>query len=1403
MAAENNLSEAALSDAVYEQYLPQRLAIPGALAHPGKLVQSAAMAAVLPPAPTYTPNIPATIATQGKLSLAQLEAVVYAGQAHSQLLPGGERMGYFIGDGTGVGKGREISGVILDNLNSGRHKAVWVSEKRGLLRDAVRDFEAVGGDGATLFAHAKTRPSATIAPERGVLFTTYSLLASSQKRKQPDQQQPQTRLQQLLQWLGADFDGVIAFDESHNMANVIEKKGVRGPAPPAARALTGLELQRALPRARILYVSATGATEVCNLAYAPRLGLWGATTPFATATDFVKAVDAGGVAAMELVSRDMKAMGVYIARSLSFDGVTYERLEHMLTPLQVDIYNELAGAWQTVLDNVNTALQHTGQARSGPAKSAALSRFWGAHQRFFNQVITAMQMPTVIEHARAALDAGHAVVMQLVNTNEAAQERQLADMAGEETEIEELDFTPRQCLLDYVKAGFPVQQYEEYKDDAGIMRCRAVTDSSGKPVVSREAEAQRDALVRTLTDIRIPDNPIDMALNVFGPDAVAEVTGRGRRFIQMRNDDGSLKVVEQKRPPSAAVADADAFMADRKKILVFSDAGGTGYSFHAALDAPNQRKRIHYLVQPGWRANKAVQGMGRTHRANEAHQPHYVLPTTNLEAQRRFISSIARRLDQLGALTKGQRQTGSLGLFSADDNLESDYARRALRILFDDMYHHRSPLRFDDTVQSLGLNGLIDTRTGALNESKLPSMQQFLNRLLSLKTHDQNRVFSEFARILETVVALARQEGTYDQGVETIRADAVNKVRDEAVHTDARTGAQTRYVELALQRPTRFTPFKDLPSFSSNENTQETFMGYYRNERNGKVFALLKTGQGTTDKGVLFTRGKQYHPSGPVRYVDNVDQVDAGARGRITIQRMEKCPVYAGPPFVEEWKRNGKTMQESSSTAANALRARGIEGMEYMRLMRGIPPERRAAIEKVIARIKEQIGYEEVERTVRAFTRLEPAEAEQAWAEEIAATSPVQTQSLHLITGALLPIWDRIPGTPKVVRTQTDAGERLLGRVVPSALLKQTLRNLCIGSDLAKLPAEQVIAQIKSGAKGALANGWQLGLTVTRREPRIELHLHVHTGNDINWLEKQGILHERINWRSHFYIPTGPNEAMVLQRLLDAKPLADLFQKGTTQDDNPLYSRKPDAAAGTAISVAMRRDEVERYAATACRAWTLMPPVICVQAVNELPFAADSEARGAFHRGTIYLVADNLHQEAEIDFVIAHELIGHYGLRVILGETRLHDEMERLRTINPALASRASQLASAYRISLAEATEEAMADLAAAGTGIHGFRRLALLLQRELRGIGLHKVADWLEGKTQAETFDLIGRSRTLVSGNRTGRQAAIDFGCPPGARVHDAVAPPEHGTRRKPFTPQYDAAQIARIQAEIVSHRI
>ena len=894
--------EAGLSDSIFESYQPQRLQVPGAKPHPGPLVQSSAMAAVLPPVPTYTPNLPKETIEKGLLSIAQIEAVVYAGQAHQELLEPvtvdgkdvAYRRGFFIGDGTGVGKGREISGIILDNMRQGRDKAVWISEKPGLLPDAQRDFSGIGGDPKQIFNVSKTKAEEQINAGQGIAFLSYATLRSGAKSQenvatpitkaqfakqfpkgldvvttngrgtfpldhidpkddggkvwvkvggelkfirytsvesiggqsdwlsgrtaQPakgSKKEGQSRLDQLVNWLGKDFDGVIAFDEAHNAGNAVAQKGTRGQSQPSAQALAVVELQKRLPNARVVYVSATGATQVSNLSFATRLGLWGPATPFASVQNFIAEMTAGGLAAMELVARDLKQMGAYMARSLSFEGVTYSRVEHQLSPLQQDIYNRLAEAWQVTLQNIDAALKTTGAVGengkgSSSAKSAAMSAYWGAQQRFFSQVITSMQMPSVLEQMERDVADGKALVLQLVNTNEAQQNRSIAKRREEDesADLEELDLTPRDVLMQMVEKSFPVTQFEEQEDDSGKKIRVPAKDSQGNPVINREAVAMREALLKDLKDIRVPDGPLEIVLNHFGVDKVAEVTGRTQRVVRKLDKDGELKAQLESRGPASARADANAFMADQKPILVFSDAGGTGYSFHADNTQKNKRKRSHYLIQPGWRADKAVQGFGRTHRTNQASAPHYYLASTNVPSQKRFLSAIARRLDQLGALTKGQRDTANQGMFSEKDNLESIYATQAVQQFFKDGQHQQlDGISFAEFLRQTGLESIIDEETNRIAEDRMPDTRTFLNRMLSLKLDMQEKVFDAFMLRMEEKVEMAVERGEFDAGLQTIRALKSRVVADDLAYTDPRSGAETRLVELELTQPTTIYPF--------------------------------------------------------------------------------------------------------------------------------------------------------------------------------------------------------------------------------------------------------------------------------------------------------------------------------------------------------------------------------------------------------------------------------------------------------------------------------------------------------------------------------------------------------------------------------------------------------------------
>jgi predicted RNA methylase len=882
-----------LSDAIYEDYGLQTIRIAGAQVHPTQLVQSASMASIAPPKPSYRATLPTDIL--GKLSEAQLETVIYAGEAHAVFLAGawtvddtldnlsaapedGEgairfRQGFMIGDGTGVGKGRESAAIILDNWMQGRRKAVWISKSDKLLEDAQRDWSALGMERLLVTPLSRFPQGKPITLSEGILFLTYATLRSD------DRGERVSRVKQIVEWLGSDFDGVIIFDEAHAMANAAGGKGERGDVAASQQGRAGLRIQHALPNARVAYVSATGATTVHNLAYAQRLGLWGGEDfPFSTRAEFVEAIEAGGVAAMEVLARDLRALGLYTARSLSFKGVEYELLDHELTPEQIRIYDSYADAFAIIHNNLDAAMQAAnitgGDGGSGTlnrqAKSAARSAFESAKQRFFGHLLTSMKTPTLIRSITGDLEAGHSSVIQIVSTGEALMERRLAEIQTEEWGDLKMDLSPREYVLDYLAHSFPVQLYEPFTDSEGNLSSRPVT-RDGQPVECREAVARRDEMIASLASLPPVPGALDQIIQHFGADTVAEVTGRSRRIVRKRDNGGTFdRLVVESRAGSANLAETQAFMDDAKRVLVFSDAGGTGRSYHAELSAKNTRLRVHYLLEAGWKADAAIQGLGRTHRTNQKQPPLFRPISTNVKAEKRFLSTIARRLDTLGAITRGQRQTGGQGLFRPEDNLESHYARDALRQLYLLLVRGKvegcSLERFEAAtgLKLMDSNGIKDD---------LPPITTFLNRLLALTIELQNILFTAFEQLLTARIEGAITSGTYDAGLETLRAESFVVTSGQVIYTHPRTGAETSLLTITERKRNR--PVTLDAAIADLDDPRAKLL---INERSGRAAVQIPTTSVMLDDGEIERRVRLIRPmeahNVPIRMMDETHWVE-------------------------------------------------------------------------------------------------------------------------------------------------------------------------------------------------------------------------------------------------------------------------------------------------------------------------------------------------------------------------------------------------------------------------------------------------------------------------------------------------------------------------------------------------
>ena len=948
---------------LFVPYVPAKLK--GGKPHPAVIVESASMAAVTPPDITYRPHLATKIVSEGRLSEIQLERVIYAGQRHEQRLPDGSRGGFFVGDGTGVGKGRVLAGIIADNWNQARERALWLSVNNDLLESARRDLADLGLASIALARINDYSPAGEITLPRGVIFSSYSSLIAAAKTGEK-------RIDQIQKWLGSD--GVVIFDEAHKAKNALA--GGYGEATLTGQAVIDLQGPERNPDYRVVYSSATGATDVRNMAYMTRLGLWGIGTSFPGGfQEFMQEIESGGVGAMEMVSRDMKALGMYLSGSISFGvcpqsgkAVEYRERIHRLTQQQREMYNRAADAWQSVLRNIDEALLVT---NGGPrARAVALNKFWGDHQRFFRQVICAFKVPSVIAETEAALSEGKSVVISLVGTGEARTREQVAKATANGGMLEDLDFSPREVIAAMVDRGFPTTLYQDVTDPGTGKTIQVpVRDAQGNTVQSKEALRMKQAVIDGLSALELPENPLDQLVNHFGEGNVAELTGRARRLIR----DTRGRVEYKKRAPEGVamhrtnVHEMEQFQAGKKRIAIISDAAAMGISLHASNRAENTQRRVHVTLELGWSADKQMQTFGRTHRSDQAVPPEYVLLSTELGGEKRFSSTIARRLGSLGALTKGDRGAADSGDL-AKYNFETEEGRAALCLMLRRIVESGNVPRIGNprqTLRDIGL--LVRNRDGCeeVRKDDLYNVPRFLNRVLALDVDHQNALFDHFVDLFDQTVRYAKANGTFDEGVTDIKALAIRIANTpRVVHTDEITNAQTTHYTLEIDVPSKAV------SFDEAERARRRKTGaFFRHRKNGHFILALESGRHTNpENGNSYRTFAVWKPEAARAHYIHDDELSEKYRAVIpskarrwwtqkhsTVPPIETLEIHIiGGAIIPLWQRF-KTHEEAR---LRVVRVTTDDGQRIVGIR--IPPEQVGPIVRALGSTRDLREPEEV-----------------------------------------------------------------------------------------------------------------------------------------------------------------------------------------------------------------------------------------------------------------------------------------------------------------------------------------------------------------------------------------------------------------------------------------------------------
>eukprot|EP00927_Polykrikos_kofoidii_P060733 TRINITY_DN55655_c0_g1_i1.p1 TRINITY_DN55655_c0_g1~~TRINITY_DN55655_c0_g1_i1.p1 ORF type:complete len:1116 (-),score=156.99 TRINITY_DN55655_c0_g1_i1:99-3446(-) len=627
--------------------------------HPSALTEPPTLAGACPSAllPSELPDLPEELVSGSTpvLSAVQVETCALAVRSLERRLcregrgdhvVAKRRGGYLLGDGTGFGKGRVISAVILHFWRRGARRHTWLSASADLIADATRDLRDVtGGEAPNYFGgHLpikalsdwpvdKTGPDST---DEGVLFASYSLLARDVRR-----------IRQLFTWLHDVDGGVLVMDEAHRARNSGTKIGHRM-----------LALQRKLPDAGVMYVSATVASRAEHVGFMPRLGLWGVWgSGFSSFEHFSEFLNHGGMPIMELLAIECKQRGLASSRMLTLEGLEFNVRPCVTSKSFRKQYDAACAFWASIRE-ILAIISDSQEFRKGCKRNSTgiWREFWSTGQRFFKQLLLCGKVPACVRAAQEALQGKNAVVISMWTTGSTLKAKPVEDPETAQIVDAVLEGGPRVILERLLRNErlFPTKPRE-----------------SDEPVEWAVSLVQ--GAVDNLATLSLPGNPLDTLLDELGgPEAVAEMSGRSFQIVN-----GARK--RRAGGNSANKLERAAFQAGKKHIAVISEAGSVGFSLHAdpsAVAAP--RRRIMFALELPFSAEKVIQAFGRVHRAGQAVVPQFSILVSDLQSELRFVSGIAKRVSALSAMSRGSQSSLTRGVLDAFD-LSHALAKQAIQ----------------------------------------------------------------------------------------------------------------------------------------------------------------------------------------------------------------------------------------------------------------------------------------------------------------------------------------------------------------------------------------------------------------------------------------------------------------------------------------------------------------------------------------------------------------------------------------------------------------------------------------------------------------------------------------------------------------------------------------------------
>ena len=587
-------------------------------------------------------------------------------------------------DQTGVGKGRTVAAVLRYARLNGL-TPVFITAKPTLYSDmAGRDLPAIGETGirpyvtnsnvdylASTGETVKVRRTAAKAREElakindtaelpagsNAFFTTYDQLKADvpQGFKEVAKQRRQRQSKRIAKPFGPIWqalsriapNAIFVLDEAHLAAG--------------ANSDTNIRFDQVLPKSKGAYfASATFAKRPDNL------GLYALKTLMQRAglrpTEMTELLDSGGLALQQALTSMLAESGEFVRREQNWGGVPFDFVtstdnaerERELADVYTDFLQQIMRFSKKVAKVAKKMENAENQTRASEEKVSVSSTNFGS--QLFNlstQYILSLKAKAIADNAIQTLKGNEKPFIAINNTMEGPIET---------LKEEGYDVSYQGLLLRQLDKLLEVTVRDKAADTKTTVKI--TPDELPDDARQQYEDIRFEIEVGNFGDM--PISPIDFIKNRIQQAgySIDEITGRNTEIVT--TPEGKATSVPRKKRDRRVVLDD--FNNGRLDAILVNKSGSTGTSAHTDPKFKDQRRRVMIVGQAAPDINDFMQMLGRIMRFGQTSLPRYVVLSSSLAAENRFMVLLRRKMASLNANTSADTESD----LTANEGLVAD-----------------------------------------------------------------------------------------------------------------------------------------------------------------------------------------------------------------------------------------------------------------------------------------------------------------------------------------------------------------------------------------------------------------------------------------------------------------------------------------------------------------------------------------------------------------------------------------------------------------------------------------------------------------------------------------------------------------------------------------------------------